>query len=48
MSALRVRGIPASLRKNAHSRGVRDAALEVASAGVMLEIADLRGFPVFN
>lgn len=48
MSEIRILGVPGSLRKNAYSRGLLHAAVEVAPKDVKVEIADLRGFPVFN
>jgi len=45
---LAVLGIPGSLRKGAFSRGLLDAAVEVAPEGLKVEVADIQGFPVFN
>jgi len=41
-------GIPGSLRANAYSRGLLLAAQELAPPGSRVEIAENRGFPVFN
>ncbi len=48
MTDLKILGVPGSLRKNAYSLGLLKAAVEVAPKDVAIEIADIRGFPVFN
>ncbi len=48
MAALRIAGIPGSLRKNAFSLGLLRAAQELAPPDVTIEILDITGFPVFN
>jgi chromate reductase, NAD(P)H dehydrogenase (quinone) len=48
MPDLNIVGIPGSLRAKAYSTGLLLAAQEVAPAGTRVEIADIRGFPVFN
>jgi chromate reductase, NAD(P)H dehydrogenase (quinone) len=48
MSELRIVGIAGSLRKNAYSVGLLNAAVELAPKGVRIEVADIHGFPVFN
>jgi len=48
MTELRILGVPGSLRKNAYSLGLLKAAVEVAPKDLRIEIADIRGFPVFN
>ncbi len=48
VSELKILGVPGSLRKNAYSLGLLRAAVEVAPKDVTIEIADIRGFPVFN
>jgi chromate reductase len=48
VSELKILGVPGSLRKNAFSLGLLQAAVEVAPSDVRIEIADIRGFPVFN
>ncbi len=48
MANLSVLGIPGSLRAKAYSRGLLLAAQEVAPAGVTVDLADIRGFPVYN
>ncbi len=48
MSELHILGVPGSLRKNAYSVGLLHAAVELAPVGTHVEIADIRGFPVFN
>jgi chromate reductase, NAD(P)H dehydrogenase (quinone) len=45
---LTIAGVPGSLRKNAYSTGLLLAAAELAPEGSKVEIADIRGFPVFN
>jgi chromate reductase, NAD(P)H dehydrogenase (quinone) len=48
MTDLSILGVPGSLRKNAFSLGLLHAAVELAPEGTHIEIADIRGFPVFN
>ena len=48
MTELRILGVPGSLRKNAYSLGLLHAAVELAPPDVQIEIADIRGFPIFN
>ncbi len=48
MAPLRVAGIPGSLRKNAYSLGLLQAAQDVAPRDMEIEILDITGFPVFN
>jgi len=48
MADLKILGIPGSLRKNAYSTGLLQAAVEVAPEGSKVEIADTHGFPIFN
>ena len=48
MTDLKILGVPGSLRKNAYSLGLLHAAVELVPAGAKVEIADIRGFPVFN
>lgn len=48
MADLVIVGIPGSLRKHAYSLGLLLAAQELAPAGTKVEIADIRGFPVYN
>ncbi|MFY9716777.1 MAG: NAD(P)H-dependent oxidoreductase [Thermoplasmata archaeon] len=48
MADLVIRGIPGSLRANAYSSGLLRAAQELAPQGSRVDIADNRGFPVFN
>jgi chromate reductase len=48
MGALRIAGIPGSLRRNAYSLGLLKAAVELAPADVVVEILDISDFPVFN
>jgi chromate reductase, NAD(P)H dehydrogenase (quinone) len=48
MPDLTIVGVPGSLRKNAFSTGLLLAAAEVAPEGTRVEIADVRGIPVFN
>jgi len=48
MADLTILGVPGSLRKNAYSTGLLHAAVELAPPGARIEIADVRGFPVFN
>ncbi len=48
MTELQILGVPGSLRKNAYSLGLLHAAAELAPSEVHIEIADIRGFPLFN
>ena len=48
MSALRIAGIPGSLRRNSYSLGLLRAAVELAPPDVEIEILDISDFPVFN
>ncbi|MGA8302599.1 MAG: NAD(P)H-dependent oxidoreductase [Thermoplasmata archaeon] len=48
MNALRVAGIPGSLRRNSYSVGLLKAAVELAPSDMEVEILDISGFPVFN
>ncbi|HYM91071.1 MAG TPA: NADPH-dependent FMN reductase [bacterium] len=48
MAALRVLGIPGSLRRLSYNRGLLLAAQEVAPAGMAIEIADLAAIPLYN
>ena len=48
MAALRIAGIPSSLRKNAFSTGLLRAAVEVAPPELEISIADISSFPLFN
>jgi chromate reductase, NAD(P)H dehydrogenase (quinone) len=48
VSDLRILGIPGSLRRSAYSTGLLLAAVELAPEGSTVEIAETRGFPVFN
>jgi chromate reductase, NAD(P)H dehydrogenase (quinone) len=48
MAELTILGVPGSLRKNAYSTGLLNAAVELAPEGSRVEIADVRDFPVFN
>ena len=48
MSSLRIAGIPGSLRRNAYSRGLLQAAAELAPPDVEIEVLDISGFPIFN
>jgi len=48
MTDLTILGIPGSLRAKAYSRGLLLAAQELAPPGSRVEIADIRGFPVYN
>jgi len=48
MNDLRILGIPGSLRAKAYSSGLLLAAQELAPPGTRVELADIRGFPVFN
>ncbi|HTW54966.1 MAG TPA: NAD(P)H-dependent oxidoreductase [Thermoplasmata archaeon] len=48
MGDLRIVGIPGSLRAKAFSTGLLLAAQEVAPPDTRVELADIRGFPVFN
>jgi chromate reductase, NAD(P)H dehydrogenase (quinone) len=48
MTELRIAGIPGSLRNRSFSRGLLDAAVELAPAGVAIEVLDISGFPIFN
>jgi chromate reductase, NAD(P)H dehydrogenase (quinone) len=48
MADLTILGIPGSLRAKAYSTGLLVAAQELAPAGTRVEIADIRGFPVYN
>ncbi len=48
MTPVRIAGIPGSLRKNAYSRGLLDAAVELVPPETSVEILDIAGFPLFN
>ena len=48
MNELKILGVPGSLRKNAYSTGLLLAAQELAPPEARIEIAEIRGFPVFN
>ena len=48
MPELRIVGIPGSLREGAYSSSLLRAAVELVPDGARLEVADIRGFPVFN
>lgn len=46
--ALRILGIPGSLRRESFNKAVLRAAVEVAPAGVTIETFELDGIPLFN
>ena len=48
MTDIRIAGIPGSLRRHAYSRGLLDAAVELAPQGAVIEALDIANFPVFN
>ncbi len=48
MDELTIFGVPGSLRQNAYSTSLLEAARELAPKDARIEIGDIRGFPVFN
>ncbi len=48
MGELQILAVPGSLRKNAYSRGLVHAAVELVPDGARIGVADIHDFPVFN